>query len=79
LPAIINEANESGGKLVQQKLAAYSEELEHKLTAFEAELNKAKAPEKPNDTKAKSDDDKATTDDIKANTGDTKTTDAPPK
>ncbi len=27
LPAIMREANESGGQLVQQKLAAYSEEL----------------------------------------------------
>jgi len=67
LPAIIREANESGGPLVQQKLAAYSEELERKLTAFEAELNKPKAPEKP-----KSDDDKTKKDN-------TKPTDAPSK
>ena len=47
LPAIIQQANESGGQLVQQKLAAYSEELEHKLKAFQAELDAQKPPEKP--------------------------------
>ena len=31
VPVIIREANESGGQLVQQKLEAYSEELERKL------------------------------------------------
>jgi hypothetical protein len=57
LPAIIKQANESGGQLVQQKLAAYSEELEHKLKAFQAELDAHKPPEKPMpaDDKAKTD------------------------
>jgi hypothetical protein len=63
LPTIIHEANDGGGQLVQQKLAAYSEELERKLEAFEAELKK---PEKP-----KSGD--------KASTDTTKTTDATSK
>ncbi len=44
MPEIIHEANESGGKLVQQKLAAYSEELERKLHSFQAELDKQKTP-----------------------------------
>lgn len=49
LSAIQREANESGGKLVQQKLAAYSEQLTHKLEAFESELNthKPSAANKP--------------------------------
>jgi hypothetical protein len=54
LPAILREANESGGKLVQQKLAAYSEELQRKLEAFSAEQNPAKSGDdkaNPNTTK----------------------------
>jgi hypothetical protein len=49
VPVIIREANESGGQLVQQKLKTYSEELERKLEAFEAEVDKQKPPaaEKP--------------------------------
>jgi hypothetical protein len=42
LAVIQRETNEGGGKLVQQKLAAYSEELERKLTAFRSELEKQK-------------------------------------
>ncbi len=44
LPAIIHEANESGGQLVQKKLAEYSEDLERKLQAFETEQDKQKTP-----------------------------------
>jgi hypothetical protein len=39
LPVIQREANETGAPLVQQKLAAYSEELERKLEAFQAEMD----------------------------------------
>lgn len=63
MPAIIHEANESGGKLVQQKLAAYSEELEQKLQAFQAELDKQKTPAadaaKGADSKSKTTDEKS--------------------
>jgi hypothetical protein len=45
LPAIQREANETGGKLVQEKLAAYSEELERKLAAFQAEMDKNAQPD----------------------------------
>ncbi len=58
LPAIIHEANESGGKLVQQKLAAYSEELERKLEAFQSEVDK----KTPAADKAKGSDESKTTD-----------------
>jgi len=49
VPVIIRESNESGGQLVQEKLKTYSEELERKLEAFEAEADKQKPPaaEKP--------------------------------
>lgn len=63
LPAIIHEANESGGKLVQQKLAAYSEELERKLVAFQTEADKQKTPASD---KAKGADDKSRTTDEKS-------------
>jgi hypothetical protein len=45
VPVILREANEQGGKLVQTKLRAYSEELERKLAAFESEVNSQKPPE----------------------------------
>jgi uncharacterized protein len=49
MPVIIRESNESGGQLVQQKLKAYSEELERKLDAFQSDVDKQKpaAAEKP--------------------------------
>lgn len=63
LSAIQREANESGGKLVQRKLAAYSEQLTHKLEAFEAELDtqKPSAANKPKaaDTQSKTTDEKS--------------------
>jgi len=43
MPSIQREANESGGPLVQQKLKAYSEELERKLEAFQAEAKPSAA------------------------------------
>jgi hypothetical protein len=46
VPVIIRESNESGGQLVQQKLKAYSEELERKLEAFQAEMKEQKPAEK---------------------------------
>jgi hypothetical protein len=60
VPVIIRESNESGGQLVQQKLKAYSEQLEGKLEAFQAEVAKGKppVPEKSNTA-----DDKSTTKD----------------
>ncbi len=62
MPAIIHEANESGGKLVQQKLAAYSEELERKLQSFQTEFDKQKTPAadttKGADNKSKTTDEK---------------------
>ena len=49
VPMIIREASESGGPLVQKKLAAYSEELERKLANFQAEMDQQKpAADKPN-------------------------------
>jgi len=49
VPVIIRESNESGGKLVQEKLKAYSEAIERKLEAFQSEVNKQKpASGKPN-------------------------------
>jgi hypothetical protein len=42
VPVIIRESNESGGKLVQEKLKAYSEAIESKLTAFQSEVDKQK-------------------------------------
>ncbi len=44
LSEIQREANESGGNLAQQKLAAYSEQLARKLRAFEAEVDKQNPP-----------------------------------
>ena len=46
LPTVLREANESGGQLVQQKLAAYSEELQRKLETFEAEMHRPKSGDK---------------------------------
>lgn len=63
MPTILREANESGGHLVQVKLAAYSEELERKLAAFQAELDRQKPPAAD---KAKGADDKAKTTDQKS-------------
>jgi hypothetical protein len=54
LPVILHESNESGGQLVQQKLAAYGEELERKLQAFQAELNQKKPPANSPDANGKS-------------------------
>ncbi len=65
LPAITRESNQSGGQLVQQKLKAYSEELERKLTAFEAEVEKQKPTEKPK-AEDKPQTDNATTTDKKS-------------
>lgn len=63
IPVIIRESNESGGQLVQQKLRAYSEELERKLEAFQAEVDK----EKPATAdKSKAADDKSKTTDEKS-------------
>jgi uncharacterized protein len=61
VPVIIRESNESGGQLVQQKLKAYSEELERKLEAFETEVAKQKPADKPkaSDDKSKTTDDKS--------------------
>jgi hypothetical protein len=54
VPLIIREASESGGALVQQKLAAYSEVLERKLAAFQAEVDNQKpAADKPNGAASK--------------------------
>ena len=58
VPLIIRESNESGGKLVQQKLQAYSAELERKLEAFQSEVDKQKPPAAD---KAKSAEDKPKT------------------
>ena len=44
MPTINRESNESGGQLVQTKLKAYSEEIERKLEAFEAEVVSQKPP-----------------------------------
>lgn len=63
LPVVMHDANESGGKLVQQKLAAYSEELKQKLQAFQAELDKQKTPAAE---KTKDADDKSKTTDEKS-------------
>lgn len=54
-PIIMRESNASGGQLVQQKLKGYSEELEHKLEAFQAEVDKQKpaAAEKAKDSTGK--------------------------
>lgn len=60
IPAILREANESGGKLVQAKLEGYSEELERKLEAFQSQLNPPKPPEAPQSKP--SDDSSKTTD-----------------
>ncbi len=60
VPVIIRESNESGGQLVQQKLKAYSEQLESKLEAFQAEVAKEKPPAPE---KSKTADDKSTTKD----------------
>jgi hypothetical protein len=44
IPVIVRETNESGGQLVQQKLKAYSEELERKLEAFQGQTDSQKPP-----------------------------------
>jgi hypothetical protein len=62
VPVIIREASENGGKVVQQKLAAYSEELERKLAAFQAEMDQhPPSAEQPGATggKAKTKDEKS--------------------
>jgi hypothetical protein len=62
VPLIIREASENGGKQVQLKLAAYSEELERKLAAFQSEVDNQKpAADKPNaaDNKSKTTDEKS--------------------
>jgi uncharacterized protein len=59
VPAIIHEANEQGGQLVQKKLNAYSEELERKLESFESEVNPQKPSQAPQ-SKAADDASKAT-------------------
>lgn len=51
LPEIQHEANESGGQLVQQKLAAYSQELERKLQELQTEMEKT--PSAPKDDSSK--------------------------
>jgi hypothetical protein len=61
LPAILREANETGGALVQQKLASYSEELERKLAAFQSEVDQKNSAEK-----SKAADDKSNTTDQKS-------------
>jgi hypothetical protein len=43
VPVIIRESNESGRQLVQEKLQAYSEELERKLETFQARQQKPSA------------------------------------
>jgi uncharacterized protein len=40
VPIILHEANEQGGKLVQEKMEAYTTEIERKLTEFQAQLPK---------------------------------------
>jgi hypothetical protein len=62
VPVIIRESNASGGQLVQQKLKAYSEELERKLEAFQAEVDK----QKPATEKSKAAGDTAKTTDEKS-------------
>ena len=59
IPAILREANEQGGQLVQQKLKTYSEELERKLDAFESEAN-PKTPSEAPQSKAPGDASKTT-------------------
>jgi hypothetical protein len=63
LPVITRESNETGGQLVQQKLKAYSDELERKLTAFQAGVEKATPPaadpSKAADDKQKTTDEKS--------------------
>lgn len=52
LPAIQREANETGGPLVQQKLASYSQELERKLQEFQADVNKTPVGSKEDSSKS---------------------------
>ena len=62
LPAIQREASENGGPLVQQKLKAYSEELERKLESFQAEMKPPQqTPPKPQaaDNNSKTTDEKS--------------------
>jgi hypothetical protein len=42
IPVIVREANESSKERVQQKLAAYSDEIMRKLEAFQQEMDKQK-------------------------------------
>jgi uncharacterized protein len=60
VPIILHEANETGGKLVQEKMEAYANEIERKLTEFQAKLPKPAQPsdsgaEKKPDEKRKAD------------------------
>jgi hypothetical protein len=62
VPLIIREASENGGKQVQMKLTAYSEELERKLAAFQSEVDNQKpAADKSNaaENKSKATDEKS--------------------
>lgn len=62
LPVIQRDTNESAGKLVQQKLMEYSDELTRKLEAFQEEVSKQKPPadkDKAADEKSKSTDEKS--------------------
>jgi hypothetical protein len=62
VPLIIREASENGGKQVQLKLAAYSEELERKLAVFQSEVDNQKpAADKSNaaENKSKATDEKS--------------------
>jgi hypothetical protein len=44
VPTILHESDEEGGKLVQEKMEAYTGELERKLGAFQNELHPQPAP-----------------------------------
>jgi hypothetical protein len=56
VPVIIRESNQQGRELVQQKLQAYSQELERKLEAFQA--SQPKPQSKPADDPSKTTDEK---------------------
>jgi hypothetical protein len=44
VPVIMREANEEGGKVVQSKMEAYGDALEHNLEAFKAQVRKSQPP-----------------------------------